>query len=330
MNDKEINIWDQYGLEVNRTYKGRGSIICETNSGIKLLKELNCHKSRIEFQNQVQELIKESDAFSIDCYLKNQEGEFITKDDFGTEYVVKNWFEGREIDLSNTKEILQAVKIMALMHNDMVFNSSEQAEKCKCEELSEEFEKHNKEIKKIRNFIRNKNKKSDYEMCFLSVFEMFANDGANAYDRLVKSNYGKINDTAKRLGKVCHGDYNQHNILITKTKPAITNFDKCKIGVQTSDLYNFMRKILEKHRWNITLGKNMLLSYNEIKELSSDEMENLLIRFIYPEKFWKIANHYYNSNKAWTPIKNIEKLQMLAEQNKTKWNFIETVFEKYI
>lgn len=330
MSDKELGIWDKYDVNVIRTYKGRQSIICETDKGLKLIKELNCHSQKIEFQSEVKSLLKNSDVYNIDCFVQNIDGEIITKDKDEISYVMKDWFDGREIDVRNRNEILLAVKILAMMHCKMVFNNSDITQNHRFEDLLMEFDKHNKELKKVRNFIRDKNKKTDYEICFINVFEMFSKDGLKAIEQLKLSKYNDLKEDVVKRGTVCHGDYNQHNILITKKLPAITNFDKCRVGVQVGDLYNFMRKILEKNKWDIELGKDMIRTYNEINVLNDDELENLLLRFIYPEKFWKIANHYFNSNKAWTPVKNIEKLEMLAEQNKIKWNFMEEVFNKYM
>ncbi|PXV91080.1 CotS family spore coat protein [Lachnotalea glycerini] len=330
MSDKELGIWEKYDVNVIRTYKGRQSIICETDKGLKLVKELNCHSQKIDFQNYVKSMLKNSKFYDIDCFVQNRDGELITKDKDESLYVMKDWFEGREIDVKNKNEVLLAVNLLASIHCNMLLGQSENTQNYRYEDLILEFEKHNKELKKVRNFIRDKNKKSDYEICFINVFNMFQKDGAAAVERLKLSKYHELVLESARQNTVCHGDYNQHNVLITKSLPAITNFDKCRVGIQVTDLYNFMRKILEKNNWDIDLGKNMLNTYDEVRHLSKNEIENLLIRFIYPEKFWKIANHYYNSNKAWTPVKNIEKLEMLAAQNRIKWNFLKVIFGSYM
>ena len=91
-------------------------------------------------------------------------------------------------------------------------------------------------------------------------------------------------------GTVIHGDYNYHNIVMTQQGIATTNFDHFANGIQASDLYYFMRKILEKHEWNVELGRAMMRAYQDIRPLSEEEQEYLAIRFSYPEKFWKIMN----------------------------------------
>jgi len=47
--------------------------------------------------------------------------------------------------------------------------------------------------------------------------------------------------------------------------------------------------------------------------------------FSYPEKFWKIINYYFNSNKAWYSEKNEEKLKQLQNQEEIRKKFIENM-----
>ena len=48
--------------------------------------------------------------------------------------------------------------------------------------------------------------------------------------------------------------------------------------------------------------------------------------FLYPEKYWKQINFYYNANKAWIPARNIEKLRSLEEQQPVRNRFLEQIF----
>ena len=67
---------------------------------------------------------------------------------------------------------------------------------------------------------------------------------------LRESDYAGLRKEAIEQGKVCHGEYNQHNVLMLKPGTAVTNFEHWGFDVQISDLYRFMRKILEKYSWD--------------------------------------------------------------------------------
>ena len=55
-------------------------------------------------------------------------------------------------------------------------------------------------------------------------------------------------------------------------------------------------------------------------------MRCLYYMFLYPEKYWKQINFYYNANKAWIPARNIEKLRSLEEQQPVRNRFLEQIF----
>ena len=75
---------------------------------------------------------------------------------------------------------------------------------------------------------------------------------------------------------------------------------------------------MEKQGWKERLGDGMLNAYSAISPLGEREMEYLKIRLAYPEKFWKTANAYYRSNKAWISAKSIEKLTTAIAQTRGK------------
>ena len=61
------------------------------------------------------------------------------------------------------------------------------------------------------------------------------------------------------------------------------------------------------------------------RELYVQERQVLALQLSYPEKLWKLANHYYHTNKAWIPAKNLEKLKVFANQQKERERFVKKV-----
>ena len=103
-------------------------------------------------------------------------------------------------------------------------------------------------------------------------------------EELERSDYEKLYaEEMKKFGMI-HGEYNYHNIIMTKEGIATTNFEKFRRDIQVEDLYYFLRKVLEKSGWKIRLGDGMLNAYSAIHPLTEGEMEYLKIRLIYPEK----------------------------------------------
>lgn len=53
MNEKYVEALEQYDMEVRAVKKGRGSWICETDQGCRLLKEYRGTARRLEFEDEV-------------------------------------------------------------------------------------------------------------------------------------------------------------------------------------------------------------------------------------------------------------------------------------
>lgn len=51
-------------------------------------------------------------------------------------------------------------------------------------------------------------------------------------------------------------------------------------------------------------------------------MEVLHALLLYPEKYWKLVNFYYNGKKTWISEKNYEKLEKIRAQEPDRQKFI--------
>ena len=125
---------------------------------------------------------------------------------------------------------------------------------------------------------------------------------------------------------LCHGDCNQHNILHTAEGFCLINFENMFWGKQVVDLVNFLRKMMEKNSWSIQLGRSILEEYDKVVNLTEGDRKLIYILLLFPEKFWKISNHYSNSHKAWVSGRDIEKLEKLSEMEPARVRFLENVF----
>ena len=108
------------------------------------------------------------------------------------------------------------------------------------------------------------------------------------------------------------------------------NFEKCLRDRQIRDLYLLMRKLLEKTDWPEALGRELMTAYEKIKPISAYAYIDLYYRLAYPEKFWKIANHYYNSKKTWIPDRSQQKLDVMIQQLENQNSFLEYFYSQYV
>ena len=104
------------------------------------------------------------------------------------------------------------------------------------------------------------------------------------------------------------------------------HFENMCYNLAVSDLAKFLRKMLEKNNWSCELGMRLIEEYGQVRPLSKDELKQLYVILLFPEKFWKISNHYVNSHKAWVCERDIEKLEHMVRQENARTLFLENLF----
>ncbi len=329
MKDYSLNVLEQYEIEVSGTRKVRGAILCDTNAGVLLLREAAVSDKKVPVLEALTTHLTHHGYPRVDSIFLNKEGEFITKAEDGTRYVLKRWFSGRECDVKKEQEVLESVKNLARLHKIMKM-PGEEVREFAGNDLREEFLRHNRELRKVRAFIRGRTAKGDFENAVLKHFDAMYEWAGTAGERLAESGYERLLQKSREEGAVTHGDYNYHNVLITPKGMATTNFEHFTNDIQIEDFYYFMRKVMEKYEWNVELARAMLRTYQDIRPLSEEEQEYMAIRLSYPEKFWKLVNSYYHSNKAWIPGKNVEKLQTAIDQTEKKKRLLKSIFSFHL
>lgn len=323
MKDHELQVLEQYDMTVNSTRKTRGAVLCETSEGLLLLQKLATSPKRIPILERIHTHLQENGYGRIDAFVKNKNMEIISETEEGEKFILKRWYGGRECDIRREDEIMIGVRNLAALHKilravDLPLSQGE--------DLKSIYQRHNREMKKVRAFVRKKVGKSEFEVLFLKCFDQMFDLASNVTSRLEESDYDRLLQESRESRTVVHGDYNYHNLLLCGRDIATTNFEHFRQDMQVQDLYYFMRKTMEKNRWNPRIGHRMLEEYQKILPLKAGEMEQLAICLAYPEKFWKSANSYYRSSKVWIPAKSVEKLETAICQAEEKKRFLEQIF----
>lgn len=312
-------ILSQYDLEIRQMTKGRGFLICETNQGTKLLCPFKGSKEKGDWLKRYLDALKES-GYLVETILLNQKGEAVTEDEVtGERFWMKDAFQGTELSTSRLGEIIEAAGELAKYHNTSVqiclgdcgIGTFDVVEACV---------RHSRELVKVKNYIRTKKKKQEFEQIYMRYFESMHETAEKSCEIL----HRQAEKEAAYM--VCHGDCNQHNIVWIEGRWQLIHFENVAYSWAMWDLSTYIRKMMEKNGWNEELGMAMIQEYHRIRPFSKEEYQQLCGLLLFPEKFWKVANHYMSSNKAWIPEKDIEKLKKVIEQEIHRLKFVENLF----
>lgn len=322
INNQIEAILSQYDLEVKEVIKGRGTYICDTDKGMRLLIGFRSAKEKGEALRIYLKALEE-EGFPVEQIEVNKNSETVTIDEItGEGFVLKEYISGEELNVNRIEELKEAAALLAKYHNAASKIAADGIAKDVDiqDVILDEKERHYREIVKVRNYIRNRKKKSDFERIYLKHHEKMLQTAKESIFIL------DANRAEQPSSCVCHGEYNQHNVVFTEDGWRMIHFENCVYRWCIFDLANFLRKMQEKNDWDILMGKELLDSYTKVRALSKSEYEKLYGLLLFPEKFWKVTNHYMNSRKTWISEKDIEKLKKVIAQESKRLAFIEYLF----
>ena len=329
MNEKGLQVLEQYDLTILRSFGGRGSMMLETEQGLKMLKEFAGSVNRLSLEQELLKRLEQEKVCQTDRVVQNKEGGYVSLGEYETTWILKNWPLGKECDTKNEEHLLQSMRILGKIHQTLrgiPEEHKEMAEKIRGMDRRAELEKHNRELKRVQNFMRAKRKKCGFELLYLKCAEEIMNQGRQVQEELDTSEYEALLTKARSEEHFCHGEYVHHNILIQRQDTAVVNFQRFEVNVQVNDICLFLRKIMEKQNWNGVLAGRMLEAYEQERALTGEELKYLAVCLSYPEKAWKLIHQYYHSNKAWIPEKHTEKLEVFLSQEERRKKMIKNLF----
>jgi len=350
MKDKLNHVLEQYPVEVSRVTRVRGGYVIDTTAGLRLLSEYKGGLRRLLVAEELLHYLQEKGFETVDQIVRTKQDELTATDTDGTTYIMKCWYAGRECDYENRQDLFAGMDTLAKLHEIMQETNlphgtllAEQPHT----DLPDLYLKRSREMKRVKQFISSQTRKTMFEYGLLQSFAEFFGYATEAIRQLEDSDYRQILTDARRRGTMIHGSYHYHNILVLRHEEkelsrdylqaaatdvnagfspvAVTNFEKTDYNLQVADIYGYLRKVMEKNHWNCDFGKRLLDIYQRTKPLPESEKNLLKIQLLFPEKYWKLMNYYYNHTKAWIPEKNSEKLLMIRRQQEQKLKFIETI-----
>ena len=324
MEDKMGIIYRQYELDIKDTYKVKGCTVLNTSVGALVIKPYEGNEMKAQLENAVKEHLLNCGYEYVDLIARNKEGELISYNQYGNPYVIRQLYDGQECDLHNEKQVMCGVRELVRLHKALrsLQLPEELEKKLRCRKIKEDMENRLRGIKRVRRYIIEKKQKNLFEIEFLKLFREYISQGEQALSLLSDM------DLEDEKLDLCHGSFDQHSIwFLGNGEVTINNFDKVIKCNQAMDMYHFLRKTMEKNEWNIELGLDMIEEYMAGIDGKRECLGVIQVFLLFPEKFWKVANQYYNKRKVWVSEKNQQKINSLTEQSEKRLKFIEAVKE---
>lgn len=313
---------EEYELEVDSITKGRGCYLCETAAGNKLLFPFQGNEKRAQKINQLLQYLKlQDESIEIEEIMETKTGTLVQMDEEQNGYILKNQIAGTLHTMLfgencfQTEECRMVVGRIAQLHCLLQGQGI-----CHSPKIQENYEKKVRQLKRVYNYTRMKNSKNAFENMYLSVFEDYYEQAKVALDYM-----SGLEETNLVTG-IYHGNMNYHNILIQNGTVHFLNFEGCKEGWLVTDLVNYLRKLLEKTQYQFEFAKLLLEEYEKIRPLQEVEKKVIYGMFLFPEKFYKLSNHYDSTRKNWVTEREIHRLQQVVMDEDKRQEFLRNLF----
>ena len=332
MSEKMSEVYDAYDISIIRTMRGRGATIIAAQEGLFYLQMPDISESRLQSEYAFKERLFQAGFERIDRCIKNTKDSLVTFDRYNNPYVLRKFFEGRECNITDVREICAAVKNLARFHGigRAVWKETDGDVHIR---TTANFRKRNQELKRIRAFVSKQHPKRSFESLYLSAYDYFCEQAVACEQAYLLQEKKSDYDFDNHLG-YCHGMYNHHSVLVEQLDNGdlqlnTIGFDKFYVGNQLADLYHFLRKTVEKNNYDENILKKILMTYDIYCPLSKHDLQYIYMLYSYPEKFYKISNQYMNAPKKLISPKIQKKLEKIMLDEGKKLQLLEQ-FAQYI
>lgn len=328
---REFEIERQFQIKIDIIKANKGVYYLKTNKGERCLKKINYGPQKLLFVYGAKEHLIKNGFNNVDRYYLNAEGEpyALVNEDL---YTLSEWLDGRECDFRNIEEVKLSAETLAKLHEaskgyDPPENSKLKTDLGRWPSL---MEKRIKSLDKMRDMIRKKNNKSNFDLLYLKSMEFYKEIGKKALNELNESNYYELCSIADMNKSFCHHDYTYHNIIFSKdNNVSIIDFDYCKREIRAYDISNFMIKVLKRCDWNLEYAKAIISSYNKVSEIREDEYKVLYAFLLFPQRYWRLANRYYYNEVNWGQNTFANKLESIINEKENYLKFLDEFKEEY-
>jgi spore coat protein I len=80
---------------------------------------------------------------------------------------------------------------------------------------------------------------------------------------------------------------------------------------------------MRKCDWDIGKAGMIISAYSSVEPLDSDETAVLKLMLMFPQKFWRVINRYYNSRRSWSERSYLTRLQEVISEVEPHKKFME-------
>ena len=112
MREYELEVLEQYDIEVISTRKTRGAYFCDTKEGLMLLGPAGISVGRAPLMYVLLCYLESRHGMKVDTPIFTKAGKLFSVSQDGTKYMLKKWVSGRECEVRRERDVLEAAQAL--------------------------------------------------------------------------------------------------------------------------------------------------------------------------------------------------------------------------
>ncbi|KXL53970.1 spore coat protein I [Anaerotignum neopropionicum] len=306
-------LWEGYGLRFYSGTRTRTGLVCKTDKGLRELKKARERMNSIRYAHDVKECLYRNGFTVISRFYNAMDGQpCFVKD--GTIYVLEELLPAASMEEEKEEAFIKGAETLGRMHFCAKGLESNFAQ-WDTGRLPAQFTKRRIELAKIKRRIQRQGGYDAIDLLVMEHYDTYMEHTQQAEALLQQADYPKLVEQAKKEGTFCHQSYKGENLRVGDDgRLYVGGFEGCSSDIPLLDLVAYLKRYMKKTNGSKAGVMQILEAYEKNNPLEEDEKILLQALAIYPEKFLRLINEYYNKRRACVSPAMQERLALAAEE----------------
>mgnify|MGYP000901794505 CR=1 FL=1 len=306
-------LWEGYGLRFYSGTRTRTGLVCKTDKGLRELKKARERMNGVRYAHDVKECLYGNGFTAISRFYHTMDGHPCFLKD-GTVYVLEELLPAAALEEDGTEAFIKGAKTLGKMHSCAKGLESKYMQWDK-DRLPAQFAKRRTELGKIKRRIQKQGGYDAIDLLVLENYDTYMEHTLRAEALLRQAEYSVLFEKARKEGAFCHHSFKGENIRVAEGgRLYVGGFEGCSSDIALLDLAAYLKRYMKKAEGDREGVLRMLEAYEESNP--TDTRQRVLLRalVIYPEKFLRLINEYYNKRRACVSPAMQERLALAVEE----------------
>lgn len=322
--DLDIELFNEFGIEVNDLVPSRSVYILFTNSGKKVLKLLDCDKDTFMFITKSLEYIQTKCKNTVRFNKSINKNYIVEREE--KEYVLMDLVEGRESNFSNPLDIGIVSKELAKFNvasKDIIKNIGQQYKKYILD-YEKKYMDYINLTKNLNDAVKHFKYKNEFDDLFLQSYDYYKKCMEKGMNDLQKSDYRKYLNLDENI-VFLHQDLINHNLIIDGEEAYFIDFDYGRLGLKVQDIRNLIMRVMKNTAYDVSKYNKVINEYEKVEKLSVSEKRILNAIIEFPMEYCSIIKDYYYRNKQWDEEVFVNRFKNKLEFQNERDEFIKQI-----